>query len=89
MLHINNKDYSEERKNSQPLSFEEQNEVADLLNAMAVNFRINKEGKELLQRMLYDYQNKTDFFTIQGGWDGVNRLRDKANAYDELMKQNK
>lgn len=82
-LHINNSEYSEERKNSQPLSLEEQNEVVDFLSntfeAMS-HQTIRRVRPEIskLQRLLYHYENLQE---------EVNRLRDKANAYDELMKQ--
>lgn len=82
-LHINKSEYSEERENSQPLSFEEQNEAVDNINfllernkdAVLLNGEVSR-----IQKLLYHYENLQE---------EVNRLRDKANAYDELMKQNK
>lgn len=96
MLHINNKDYSEERANQKPLSLNEQYEVLNDLRCIIEEhtyFR-SREGikpavTKRIQKLLYHYENLQAFYNIQGGWDGVNRLRDKANAYNELMKQNK
>lgn len=84
MLHINNKDYSEERSNQKPLSLNEQYEVLNDIRCIIEEhtyFR-SKEGikpaeTKRIQSLLYHYQNLQE---------EVNRLRDKANAYDKMRE---
>lgn len=66
------------RQNVVPPSVEEMekivNEIEEALYFSLMDKRL-RHSLELFQRLIYDYQNKSHFYDVVGGWDGLNRLK--------------
>lgn len=58
MIHFNDPDFNDERRNAEPLSREEENEVIDYINSLISKADDETEEKnKLLQRFIYRYEN--------------------------------
>lgn len=78
-LHINDPKFANERKDSKPLSLEEQKDAVEAIDKLA-KFKkhygagMPPEKFELIQKLLYHYENLQALSDLIGGWDGATRL---------------
>lgn len=84
MLHINNPQYADERKDSKPLSLEEQNDLVGLLKFYFEDYEklrksdklppLDSDAYTFIQSMLYHYENLQALSDFIGGWEGAHEL---------------
>lgn len=76
MLNYNSTDpeHIKARQNVVPPSVEEVSIAVNRINRALRDF-IEPHQYEVIQLLLHDYQNKSHFYDVVGGWDGLNRLK--------------
>ncbi len=62
--------YSTERANVEPLSIDETKRLVAKLNIILFTGRMSDKDKELLQRLVWEYENLRHYHAYSGGGNG-------------------
>lgn len=87
MLKINNPEHAKQRAEVKPLTLEEEQMAVGIINNYATSLYflrdrdskeiarqfVKSESYELLQRLLWSYENYRHFFDVVGGWEDVSK----------------